>query len=135
MKKYIPLLLLSFTPLVSFAAFGGVRDLINDFKNLVDLVIPIVAALALLAFFWGLVKFIAKAGDEKSHEEGKNIMKWGIIALFVMFSVWGLVFFIQRNLGLPENKSINGPTSQSQGSFDSNSFDPGCGAEPGQEPC
>lgn len=122
MKKYLPLFLLSFTPLVSFAAFGGLRGLIDDFKGLVDLVIPIVVSIALLAFFWGLVKFIAKASDEKSHEEGKNIMKWGLIALFVMVSVWGIVNFIQRNLGLPET---NGTPIPAGTRVDPSSFPPG----------
>ncbi len=103
MKKYIPLFLLSFTPLVSFAAFDGLRGLIDSFRGIVDITIPIVGSIALLAFLWGLVKFIYGGGkDEKAQAEGKNVMKWGLIALFVMVSVWGIVNFIQRNLGLPE---------------------------------
>ena len=48
-------------------------------------------ALALLFFFWGLAQFILKSGDAASHEEGKNKMVWGVIALFVMVSIWGIV--------------------------------------------
>ncbi|OHA91952.1 MAG: hypothetical protein A2723_00400 [Candidatus Zambryskibacteria bacterium RIFCSPHIGHO2_01_FULL_52_18] len=83
------------------------------FLDLVLLLVPLVASLALLAFFWGLAKFIYNvSGDEKAVGEGKNLMKWGLIALFVMVSVWGILRFAYGELGfsgfgvpfLPTNK-------------------------------
>ena len=38
-----------------------------------------------------MAKFILAAGSEEGRKEGRNIMIWGIIALFVIVSVWGLV--------------------------------------------
>ncbi len=78
--------------------FTGIKELINGAKEIIDLLIPIVAAIALLYFFWGLAKLILHAGDEKAREEGKHIMVWGIAALFVIVSIWGIVFFIQEAL-------------------------------------
>ncbi len=75
--------------------FGGFVCLALD---LVTTAIPIVAAIALLVFFWGLAKFILHAGDDKSHETGKELMKWGIISLFVMVSVWGIVLFLTNDI-------------------------------------
>jgi len=66
----------------------GVLVTIN---NLLNLVVPIVMVLALIYFFWGLAKFILNSGDEEKKGEGRNIMIYGIIALFVMISVWGVV--------------------------------------------
>jgi hypothetical protein len=57
-------------------------------------------ALAVLAFFWGLVKYIASASDEAAKESGKNLMIWGMIALFVMVALWGILGWVQSNLGL-----------------------------------
>jgi hypothetical protein len=57
-----------------------------------------VSGLALIFFFWGLARLIFSAGDEKGREDGKKIMLWGIIALFIMFSVWGIVQLLQRSL-------------------------------------
>lgn len=67
--------------------------------NWVNLATPILAGLALLVFFWGLVKFIFHAGDEDKRAEGKKAMGWGIIALFVVVSIWGIVIFISLSLG------------------------------------
>lgn len=101
MKKtyLIPLAVLLF-PLVSSAAFGDIQNLIKDVGNLVRTLTVLMAGVALLVFFWGLVKFIMKAGDESALEEGRRLMLWGVIALFVMVSVWGLILFIQTNLNI-----------------------------------
>lgn len=88
----------SMVPVFANAQLNGVRELLTSFGDLVRIAIPIIGGLALLYFFWGLAKFILKSGDTKAQEEGKNIMIWGIIALFVMMTVWGLVGFIQDNL-------------------------------------
>ncbi|MDO8590306.1 MAG: hypothetical protein Q7R69_03505 [bacterium] len=79
----------------------------SDFKGLVDIFIdlirtalPVIASLALLVFLWGLVKFIFRVGgDEKAVEEGKNLMKWGLIALFVLSSLMAILAFAYRDIG------------------------------------
>lgn len=85
-------------PFVAFAQLGGVETLIRRVGELALLSIQVVGAIAVLAFFWGLAKFIFKSGDSKAQDEGKNIMKWGLIALFVMFSIWGIISFFQNEL-------------------------------------
>jgi hypothetical protein len=72
--------------------------LIGIFTRLISIIIPIIASLAFLSFIWGIVKFIAKAG-EKEVKEGKSLMIWGVIALFVMVSAWGLVRFLSGEFG------------------------------------
>lgn len=80
----------------------SLQTLIRAIGNLLNLLIPILAAAALLVFLWGVAKFIFKlGGSEKATEEGRNAMVWGLIALFVLASVWGIVFFFQRSLNLP----------------------------------
>ena len=53
--------------------------------------LPIVMAMTLLAFFFGLAMFIRNAGDPKEIQKGKDIMKWGIVALFVMVSFVAII--------------------------------------------
>ena len=76
-------------------------DLIHSLGGLINTSIAVVIAIALLGFFWGLVKFIFRVGgDEKAVDDGKRIMKWGLLALFVMVSVWGIVRFLEEALFL-----------------------------------
>lgn len=51
-------------------------------------------ALAIAAFFWGLVKFMSNAGDTSEHESGKELIVWGIISFVVLVSVWAIVQLI-----------------------------------------
>lgn len=60
--------------------------------------IPLTASLALLYFLWGVFKIIRAQGDMKKMEEGKKTAFWGIIALFVLISIGGLVAFLQHDL-------------------------------------
>lgn len=101
-------------PSVTFAAAGGLGSLLSALISLVEMLIPIVSALALLYFFWGVAEYVRSIGDS-GKTEGKSKMLWGIIALFVMFSVWGLVSFVSSDLlGIRPNTS-SGSYASGQG--------------------
>lgn len=85
-------------PLTSFAALENLKDLTNDVGSIIDTLIPIVFTLALLGFFYGLVKYIF--GAEHDKDQAKKTMIWGIVALFVMAAVWGLVNFLGDAVGV-----------------------------------
>jgi hypothetical protein len=107
MKRFI-IPALALTPVIASAqSLGNLRSLLEAIGNLVQLALPIVVAIALLVFFWGLVKFIF---SEAQKEEGKTLMIWGVVALFVMVSVWGLVRFIQTSLNIDPTNSVPVPT-------------------------
>lgn len=95
---------LTFTPpSTGTGAPRNFTELVEVFLKLIELLIPLIASLAMLAFFWGLVKFIRKAGgDEKAVSEGKNLMIWGLIALFIMVSIWGLLRFFSAEAGFTQ---------------------------------
>jgi len=76
------------------------QQLVDSVGRLIATALPILVALALLFFFYGLAKFILAAGNEESKAEGRRIMVWGIVALFVMVSIWGLVAFLGSALGV-----------------------------------
>lgn len=89
---------------------GNVNDIAGGLGDIVTSLVPIAFTAAVLFFFWGLALYISAAGDESAQEKGKNIMLWGVIALFVMSSVWGLVVFIRTGLGVNQNTDIGIPT-------------------------
>lgn len=77
----------------------NLRELVNLFLRPLAQIFTLISILAVLVFFWGLAKFIFQAGDSKSHESGKELMKWGIITLFVMISLMGILSFLSGELG------------------------------------
>lgn len=65
--------------------------LVNTFLNAL---IGLFITLAIVAFFWGLIKYLVNMGSENA-KEGIQIMLWGIIAIFVMVSIWGIIRLLQ----------------------------------------
>ena len=94
-------------PTISYAVGGeNVNTLLNDFGKLIYKAVPITFALALLFFFYGIAKFIYSAGDVGAKAEGKSIMVYGVIAIAVMASIWGIIHFIGTELRINPLHSI-----------------------------
>ena len=86
-------------PMVASAqSLTPLRTLLSSVSELVAILVPLLIALGLVAFFWGLVQYIFAGA--KGSAAGKNIMVWGLIALFVMVSVWGIITMAQGALGI-----------------------------------
>jgi len=83
-----------------FAAAAGVEGLIETLICLVSSLVPLLVSIAILVFFWGMVKFIAHADDEKAVTEGRQLMIWGLVGIFVIIALWSIVGYIQESLGL-----------------------------------
>ncbi|MEX2013428.1 MAG: hypothetical protein WD897_00735 [Parcubacteria group bacterium] len=76
------------------------KELVGVFVDLIQTTLPVIVGLALLVFIWGLVKFIFRiGGDEKAVEEGKKLMIWGLIALFIMVSFMAILAFVYGDIG------------------------------------
>lgn len=107
MKKLV-IAVTALTPMIASAqALGNLHRLLVAIGDMVRIATPIVIAIGLLVFLWGLVRFIFAGAEAK--EEGKSLMIWGIVALFVMVSVWGLVRFIGNALDIEQGGTIQVP--------------------------
>lgn len=81
---------------MSDATFANIVDkLITIVGNLVYLVL----ALGLLSFLYGLYGYIVNSGDENKRKESIQYIVYGLIGLFVMVAVWGLVAILANVLG------------------------------------
>jgi len=87
-----------------------IEDALQALADFVAQLIPLVIAIGLLFFIWGLVQFIIASGDEDAKEVGKRRMVWGVFALFVMVSVWGLVQIVADMVGAEVGGTIDIPT-------------------------
>ena len=63
-------------------------------------IVPILFAGAFVVFGWGVAQFILNAQEEAKREKGKQFMIWGIVAITVMFSIWGLVKILGTTFNL-----------------------------------
>ena len=94
---------------VTGEAFANCEDwaTTKSFKAFVCLILkilnpipPILVALAMIYFFWGVGKYMNSGGDAEKLQNGRITIIFGIIGLFVILAVWGLVALIQGGLGL-----------------------------------
>ena len=104
MKKYITLLGMSLLPVVAFAQVSGavnnVDDILAFVSALLNAVFPVLVALAVIVLIWGIFKFILNAGDEEARKTGRSMILWGIIGIFLMLSIWGLVNILSSSVSL-----------------------------------
>ena len=107
MKKILAGSALWLFPAIALAQ--TIESALGRLQNIIGLLTPMAVAIALLFFFYGLAKYILNAGDEDKKKAGRSIMVWGVIALFVMVSVWGLVRIIGQTFGVTKGGSITVP--------------------------
>lgn len=77
-------------------------SLVARFINIIQYVIPVIIGLGLLAFLYGLVVYLANGGNEEKRRESINYMVAGIIGLFIMFAVWGIVALLSATFTFGE---------------------------------
>lgn len=111
-KRGIALAALAGLPLASFAQslnLSPIESLLGAVASLVGALVPILITLALVVFFWGLVKYLWGAAGKGNHQKGKDLMKWGLVTLFVMVSVWGIIDLMQSALDINKNATGKAP--------------------------
>lgn len=75
-------------------------EYINRFLDqIVNPVIVFIFALALVYFLYGLVVFIANADNEEARSTGRQHMLWGVVGLFIMVSVYGILKIVIGTVG------------------------------------
>ena len=78
---------------------GGFSDFntaLTTISGWIDRLIPLVISVALILFLIGIVQFVTAGGDEEKRAAARGMIIFGIIALFVMVSVWGFVNILSR---------------------------------------
>ena len=103
MKKVLLYISAALLPVYAHAGgayFTEIKFMINSIHDILNMLIALITAVAIVVFFWGLAMFIRTGAGSKDHTEGRNLMVWGVIALFVMASVYSIVNFIATETGV-----------------------------------
>lgn len=136
MKKTLLALGLFALPLATFAqaVFNESSAFSNYLRAVITFIqgtlVPLVFAIAFLAFIWGALRYFVWGGaDEEKRKEGKNLMIYAIIGFVLMVSIWGIVTFVSRGLGF-DDRSIDEiipktPGTSSAGGVSSGAGNPG----------
>jgi hypothetical protein len=127
MKKKLMVLsgvVLSFAPVVAFAQISiagsntsctvnqqssTLFNLICQIGSLLNSVVPVLIALGIVYFVWGVISYVI-ADDEEAKSAGRDRMIYGIIGLAAIVAVWGLVAILIRTFGISNTGSFTIPT-------------------------
>ena len=91
------------------AVINNFGDAAKIFTDLAFQIVPLLAVVALLVFVFGVVRFIRSTGSETDMQKNKAILVWGVIGLFVLFTIWGIVAFFRSELGFGDSSSLGIP--------------------------
>ncbi len=76
----------------------GLLNRINDL--ILNPVIRLAFAVALLVFFWGIVQFINSETADSQRAKGQKKILYGLLGIFVMVSAYGIIRFILSTFGI-----------------------------------
>jgi len=102
MKRILAIVLVGISPIIALAqAYSpnqGVSGLFNFAGGILNRAVPLIIALAVVYFIWQVFRY-AVAANEEDKGKAKTQMIWGIVGIFVMVSIWGLVAILQSTFG------------------------------------
>jgi len=100
-KKLIPFGLMA----MPFAA-GAVEsadDLFNLVENILGKLAPMLVAIAVIILLVAIISYVRAGEDEEKRGKARSMMIYGIIGLFVMISLWGLVAILSGTFNLDKD--------------------------------
>ena len=108
LKRIFATVSVSLIPALAFAQAytpsQGLGGLFNFVNVILNRLVPLIISVAVVYFIYQVFRYTI-SNDEEARAKAKTDIIYGIIGLFVMVSVWGLVAILQTTFG------TNGVTS------------------------
>lgn len=86
------------SPAVALAAPRTFLELTQMLIGIINAGIGVAIVLGLVIYFYGIATNIPTDGHGTGAENLRTHLTWGLIALFVMVSVWGIVGLVRNTL-------------------------------------
>lgn len=92
------------------AAIISINEVITKLvDNIIQPLVSLLFAVALVFFLWGMFKFLFHRDDAKEQEQGKQHMLYGVIGMFIMLSAYSILEVLGRTVG----NDLSAPKSDS----------------------
>ncbi len=99
-RLIVTLSFLAVVPIRALAA-SKLNDILTNITDTFNEIIGILFIVATIAFFWGVIRYLASAGDEKAKTDAKRFIMWSIVGLAVMASAWGIAGLLTEYFLIP----------------------------------
>lgn len=98
-------------PVFASAAINSLNDIFAFISSTLNTLLPLIIAAAVVYFIYGIAMYVI-SGSEDAKDAAKNKIIYGVIGLFVMISVWGLVNILVNTFGLNNSGAPSNVTNQ-----------------------
>lgn len=106
MKKYLLAVAAGLLPLVTFAAqntvtvnTNGINNAITSLTHTINLIVPLLLAVAIVFFVYGVIRYIIANGAEDA-AKARGFIIWSVVGLAAVLAVWGLARLLINFFGL-----------------------------------
>lgn len=82
----------------------GLLDTLNLANRFLNGLVGVFITLAIVMFFWGLIQYLVNVGEEKA--KGLQTMFYGVLTIFVMVSIWGIVRLLQTTFSVTSTTPV-----------------------------
>ena len=79
---------------------------IND--AILNPIIILLFAVAFIVFVWGVIRFVRASGNGEDLADGKRHILYGIIGMFIMVSVYGIINIALDTFGIDSPEYLSG---------------------------
>ncbi len=87
-------------------AVTNFSSLLFRLEQIISIVVPFLVAVAIFIIVYGILGYISHAADEEKRKQAKDFITWGVIGVFFMLSIWGLVTILINSFGLDNSADM-----------------------------
>jgi hypothetical protein len=102
MKKLIALAL-SFAPVSVFAQqLNNINDVTAKATNIGNTIVTLLISFSVIWIIFNVVRYLIAGSEDNRKKSGMSIL-WGIVGLFIILSIWGLVAILKNTFATNNN--------------------------------
>ncbi|MDP3762570.1 MAG: hypothetical protein Q8Q97_00665 [bacterium] len=97
-KKALPYLASGLLPLMALAQTAD--TVLVRVDRILQQVIPILLLVGTIVFLWGVITYLTAGPDQEKQKYGKYLIIYGLVGLFAMVAIWGIVRVLTQTFGV-----------------------------------
>ncbi len=107
MKKILILFGVMAMPALAFAT-GNVSGILDSISGFLSTIVTLLITLAVIYFIWGVIKYVI-ADSNEDRSQGRQMMIYGIIGIFVIVALWGIIDVLGSTFDISRGGSVPSP--------------------------
>ncbi len=90
---------------IAYAASTSLNGFIRNVDMMIiDPLIKLLFALAIVYFLYGVFEFLTNQANEEKKTAGKSHMLWGVVGITIMMGVWTILGVLLNTMGISKDQ-------------------------------